>query len=40
MIRLIKGKAERLDMQDERCRTKVLKATTAEQLQDLYEEFG
>jgi type III restriction enzyme len=39
MIRLVKGKPERLDMQDERFRGRVLKATTAEQLQDLYEEM-
>lgn len=40
MIRLVKGKPERLDVQDERCRSKVLKATTAEQLDDLYAELG
>jgi hypothetical protein len=31
---------ERLDMQDGKIRAKVLKATTAEQLKDLYVEFG
>lgn len=40
MIRLVKGKAERLDMQEEKVRAKVLKATTAEQLKDLYGEMG
>jgi type III restriction enzyme len=40
MIRLVKGKPERLDMQDEKTRNKVLKATTAEQLMDLYAELG
>ena len=40
MIRVVKGKPERLDMQDEKIRAKVLKATTAEQLQDLYQEVG
>src|SRR5262249_2130886 len=40
MIRLVKGKSERLDMQDEKPRNKVLKATTAEQLMDLYDELG
>jgi hypothetical protein len=35
----VKGKPERLDMQDEKVRGKVLKAT-AEQLDDLYTEFG
>jgi type III restriction enzyme len=40
MIRLVKGKPERLDMQDEKIRGKVLKFTTVEQLKDLYEEFG
>jgi type III restriction enzyme len=40
MIRLVKGKPERLDMQDDKVRGKVLKATTAEQLKDLYAEMG
>jgi type III restriction enzyme len=40
MIRLVKGKLERLDMQEEMVRSKVLKATTAEQLKDLYADFG
>lgn len=40
MIRLAKGKLERLDMQDDKVRGKVLKATTAEQLKDLYAELG
>ena len=40
MIRVIKGKPERLDLQDEKIRGKVLLATTAEQLEDLYIEHG
>jgi type III restriction enzyme len=40
MIRLVKGKQERLDMQDGKICAKVLKATTAEQIKDLYVEFG
>ncbi|MDX2199392.1 MAG: hypothetical protein SF069_10540 [Phycisphaerae bacterium] len=40
MIRIEKGKAERLDLQDEKVRGKVLKATSAEQLADLYVEHG
>jgi type III restriction enzyme len=40
MIRLAKGRLERLDMQDNKIRGKVLKATTAEQLKDLYAELG
>ena len=40
MIRLVKGKPERLDMQEEKVRNKVLKASTAEQLKDLYSELG
>jgi type III restriction enzyme len=39
MIRLVKAKPQRLDMQDEKTRGKVLKAT-AEQLDDLYTELG
>jgi type III restriction enzyme len=39
MIRLVKGKLERLDMKDDKVRSKVLKAT-AEQLGELYEKFG
>ena len=40
MIRIVKGQLERLDMQDTKVRGKVLRATTAEQLKDLYGEFG
>jgi type III restriction enzyme len=40
MIRLAKGKVERLDMQDDKIRGKVLKTTTPEQLKDLYIELG
>ncbi len=40
MIRIVKDKPERLNMQDEVVREKILKATTAEQLQDLYAELG
>ena len=40
MIRVVKDKPERLDMQDENTRVKVLKATTAEQLKDLYKDLG
>jgi len=40
MIRLVKDKPERLDMQDEKVRAKVLKATTVEQVKDLYTELG
>jgi type III restriction enzyme len=40
MIRIVKGKAERLDMQDEKVRSKVLKLTTADQIKDLYTEIG
>lgn len=40
MIRLVKGRPERLDMQDEKTRSKVLKATSPEQLADLYEDHG
>ena len=39
IIRMVKGKPQRLDMQDEKVRNKVLKAN-AEQLDDLYSEFG
>jgi type III restriction enzyme len=40
MIRVVKDKIERLDMQDTKIRGKVLKATTPEQLKDLYADFG
>jgi type III restriction enzyme len=40
MIRMIEGKLERLDMQDDKIRAKVVKATTPEQLKDLYAELG
>jgi type III restriction enzyme len=40
MVRLVKRKPERLNMQDEKIRGKVLKATTAEQLKDLYQDMG
>ena len=39
MIRLIRGKMQRLNMQDEKVRGKVFKATS-EQLDDLYTELG
>jgi len=39
MIRVVKGRLERLNMQDDKTRSKVLKAT-AEQLGDLYAEVG
>ena len=40
MMRFVKGKPERLDMQDEKVRKKVLLASSAEQLVQLYEELG
>lgn len=40
MIRIVKRVPERLDLQDETVRGKVLKASSAEQLTDLYVEHG
>jgi type III restriction enzyme len=39
MIRVVGGKPQRLNMQDDKVRSKVLKASS-EQLDDLYNEFG
>jgi len=40
MIRIVKDRIERLDLQDDKVRRKVLMATNAEQLKDLYAQFG
>lgn len=40
MIRVVKGKSQRLNFQNEKLRAKVLNAASAEQLAEIYEDYG